>query len=177
MRRVVTRCDARGRDGIVRHPAEEHPTSRTAATPAGVELRPAQPTDAPHVAELLGELGYPSPVDETRRRLVRLLESADDRIVVASRDGEPIGVGSVHRLNGLHDTNAIAFITALVVTERERGSGVGRALLAALEDAARGWGCERILVTSANRRADAHAFYERGGYEGTGRRFARALVP
>jgi GNAT superfamily N-acetyltransferase len=96
-------------------------------------------------------------------------------VLVASRDGEPIGVGSVHRLHGLHDTSAIAFITALVVTERERGTGVGRALLEALEDSARDWGCERILVTSANRRVEAHAFYERGGYEGTGRRFARAL--
>jgi GNAT superfamily N-acetyltransferase len=66
-------------------------------------------------------------------------------------------------------------ITALVVAESARGAGVGRRLVDRAVDTARGWGCERIMLTTHVRRADAHAFYERIGFELTGRRYARAL--
>ena len=34
-----------------------------------------------------------------------------------------------------------------------------------------------LAVTTHERRADAHAFYQRIGFEQTGRRFGKALVP
>jgi GNAT superfamily N-acetyltransferase len=140
-----------------------------------LEIRDATPEDAERIALLLGELGYPTESHDTRERLVRLLGSPSDRSIVAELQGEVVGLGCVHRMYGLHDEQAIALIMALVVGERARGGGVGRKVLGALEDVARAWGCERILVTSANRRVEAHAFYERGGYAFTGRRFARSL--
>ena len=59
--------------------------------------------------------------------------------------------------------------------EAQRGQGIGRALLEAMEGEARRRGCELLFLTTAERRADAHAFYERAGLEHTGRRYSRRL--
>ena len=67
-------------------------------------------------------------------------------------------------------------VTVLVVAERARRRGVGTALAAALEREARKRGCDRLVLGSAERRADAHAFYARLGYAHTGRRFVKVLA-
>jgi GNAT superfamily N-acetyltransferase len=64
---------------------------------------------------------------------------------------------------------------ALVVDEAHRGQGIGRALFDAVEQEARLRGCELIYLTTAERRDDAHAFYERLGLEYVGRRYLRTL--
>jgi GNAT superfamily N-acetyltransferase len=71
----------------------------------------------------------------------------------------------------------IAMIVALVVGEETRRAGVGRRLVERAEEQARIWRCGRIMVTSAERRAEAHAFYEHLGYDYTGRRFAKVIGP
>jgi hypothetical protein len=37
-------------------------------------------------------------------------------------------------------------------------------------------GCTRVAVVTAHHRSDAHAFYERLGYEHTGRRYGKSLA-
>jgi GNAT superfamily N-acetyltransferase len=103
--------------------------------------------------------------------------TARDAVYVTSEtgDSEALGVVALHRFSGLHDDADIALITALVVAERARGRGVGRSLVDAAIAAARRWGCTRLLVTTHVRRADAHAFYERIGFEFTGRRYVMML--
>jgi predicted N-acetyltransferase YhbS len=54
--------------------------------------------------------------------------------------------------------------------------GVGAELVRALERRAAAAGAGKIVVTSATRRADAHAFYEKLGYERTGLRFGKSVV-
>jgi GNAT superfamily N-acetyltransferase len=101
--------------------------------------------------------------------------SASVFVASAGEDSEVIGMVSVHRFSALHDDADVALITALVVAERARGGGVGRQLVDRAVDTARSWGCTRLLVTTHVRRADAHAFYERIGFELTGRRYAKTL--
>jgi len=146
-----------------------------------MQIRPASADDATALASLLGELDYPSEADRVRSRLVRLLgagdASAGDAVFLATDDGDAgvVGLLSVHRFYALHDDAPVALITALVVSERARGRGVGRALVERAVDTARRWECTRLLVTTHVRRAGAHAFYERIGFEFTGRRYARAV--
>jgi GNAT superfamily N-acetyltransferase len=45
----------------------------------------------------------------------------------------------------------------------------------ALEDEARRRGGRVMVLNTAHRRADAHAFYEALGYQHTGRRYAKEL--
>jgi len=73
-----------------------------------------------------------------------------------------------------HDRPAARLI-ALVVAERFRRRGVARELVQAAEAEARALGCSSIVLTSADHREDAHAFYLAAGYDQTGRRFAKEL--
>ncbi|HEX7879751.1 MAG TPA: GNAT family N-acetyltransferase, partial [Candidatus Eisenbacteria bacterium] len=52
--------------------------------------------------------------------------------------------------------------------------GIGTLLLVAGEAALVARGADTIVVTTANHRADAHAFYEKSGYTFTGRRYVKA---
>jgi len=66
-------------------------------------------------------------------------------------------------------------LTALVVRADMRGRGVGRTLVAAVERWAAARGADRLVLTTALHRAEAPAFYERLGFEHTGRRYARRI--
>ena len=65
----------------------------------------------------------------------------------------------------------------MVVDEAVRGRGIGAELVRAAERALGERGCYMIEVTSHVRRADAHRFYERLGYEKTSVRLTRELDP
>ena len=131
--------------------------------------------DASAVASLLGELGYPTTPELARERLGALAGDDDAVLLAADASGKVLGLIAIHRMPVLHGRGVVAYVTALVTASSARGRGVGRALLDAAESWARERGCGRLTVTSAERRADAHAFYEACGMPYTGRRFAKPL--
>ena len=137
-------------------------------------IRDARPSDAEAIAGLLVQLGYPAEPAEVETRLDRL-RIVGDRIVVAEVDRTIAGLVHLQVSPAIERERPAAKIGALVVDETHRGQGIGRALLDAMEAEARLRGCELLYVTTAERRDDAHAFYERVGLEHTGRRYARAL--
>jgi GNAT superfamily N-acetyltransferase len=128
-----------------------------------MEIRPALPEDATMIAELLAALGYPSPPEEVRRRLITL----DDSDCVLLTEG---GLIALHRIPRLAEGDPLARITALVVAPERRAKGVGRELLRAAEDVARRWGCHMLEVSSSRRpeRDAAHSFYPSEGFEDAG---------
>jgi GNAT superfamily N-acetyltransferase len=142
--------------------------------PSAVEVRPARPDDADALAALLAALGYPTAPADAAARLAALPPS-DDGVLLAMAAGVPVGLVGLHRFATIHAPAPVCYITALVTAAAARGQGVGRRLLEAAERWAIARGCSRIVVTSAEHRADAHAFYERCGYPYTGRRFAKAI--
>ena len=138
-------------------------------------IREARPDDAAAIAGLLGQLGYPAAADEVAPRIAALL-AAGDRLLVAELDGKIVGLADLHVSPSLEYDRPAGKLAALVVDERYRGVGVGRALVEAMEAEARARGCAVFFVTTAERRADAHAFYQRIGLEHTGRRYAKTLA-
>ena len=130
-----------------------------------MHIRDVNLDDAPAVATLLTELDYPTTTDQAVERIRAINAYEDGRSLVASDDdGNVIGLVAAHVMRAMmtHDAPS-ALITAMVVSSSARGSGVGRALIAAIEQWLHERGCERSTVGTANRRADAHAFYERLG--------------
>lgn len=139
-------------------------------------IRPAAANDAPAIAALVEQLGYHSTVSEIEERIARLGAAPNDLLLVAESAG--VGVVGVLALNyrlSLHRQRDIATITSLVVDERRRGAGVGARLVRAAEREARERGCGQVQVDTHNRRDDAHRFYERIGFEHTGRRYVRKV--
>jgi N-acetylglutamate synthase-like GNAT family acetyltransferase len=136
-----------------------------------VNVRPAAAGDAAAIATLLEQLGYPASVELVRARLDRL----DAEALVAEDAGAVVGLAAVQIMHVLEHDAPVGRLTALVVREDARRRGVARALLSAVETRARDAGCERLHVTSAERRADAHEAYLALGFARTGLRFGKAL--
>jgi len=140
--------------------------------PVPVTIRLATDGDAPAMASLLAHLGYPADPADLPDRLRRMRAAGDDAFV-AEVDGAAAGLATVHSRTVLHVARPVAQLTALVVPPEMRGRGVGRALVAEAERWAMARGADRLVVTTALHRADAPLFYERLGFEHTGRRYVR----
>jgi GNAT superfamily N-acetyltransferase len=127
-------------------------------------VRPLRLEDAPVVAVLAGQLGYPSTTEDIERRF-RLLDGSPLDALFGVETEEAVLVGWVHvqRHHSL-ELDPYALVVALVVDERFRGSGVGRALLEATEQWARDHGLTGIRVRSNITRERTHRFYEQRGY-------------
>jgi GNAT superfamily N-acetyltransferase len=137
-------------------------------------VREPKDSDAPQIAPLLGQLGYPSTPQEVASRLEALrTDGAATRIWIAELDGSVVGVATARQFLGLHVTPPVAWLTMLVVEERVRGRGVGRRLVAEAEAWARAIGATRLSLTSAVHRKEAHQFYLNLGYQQTGVRLAK----
>lgn len=132
----------------------------------------AESRDGPALAALLGEVGYPATRAAAARRLDVLLRHDGSTVLVAVDDERVIGFGSLHVFPVLHEDAPRGQITALVVSQSFRNRGIGRMIVSGLEEVARANGVGRIVVATANHRADTHRFYENLGYEHIGRRYA-----
>jgi GNAT superfamily N-acetyltransferase len=83
--------------------------------------------------------------------------------LVGYRDGTPVCGGGLKRL-----PDGACEIKRMYVVPRARRAGVARALLAALEDAARGLGYRTVRLDTGSRQPHAQAFYEASGYRRVG---------
>jgi GNAT superfamily N-acetyltransferase len=79
--------------------------------------------------------------------------------IVGYRDGEPICCGGIKRLDEQH-----CELKRMYVAPAARGSGVGRVLLHALEDAARSLGYTVARLDTGPAQAGAQHLYESDGY-------------
>jgi N-acetylglutamate synthase-like GNAT family acetyltransferase len=148
--------------------------SRPGMQPA-VAVRPARLDDAPALVSLLAELGYSTDADTLKRRRDALVADPAVTVLVAERDGRVVGLASMHVMP-LIERAPLARLSAIVVAADERRAGIGRALVERVESEARARGCERLELTSAERRADAHAFYRDLGFEPASQRFIKSLA-
>jgi len=143
---------------------------------AQVEIREAVLTDAPEVARLLALLGHAVSPGTAEARLAAFRESGE-HVLVATRNGSEslLGAVTLHVTPVMHRIGPIGRFTAVVVDESARGQGIGTILIKAAESFLASQGCAMIEVTSNKKRTDAHAFYERLGYESTSFRFAKKV--
>ena len=89
--------------------------------------------------------------------------------VLARRDGQPVATGRlVARDDGVGVLGRIAVIAS------ERGTGLGVAVMRALEDNARELGLDRIELHA---QTHALAFYQRLGYSPVGEEYVEAGIP
>jgi len=137
-------------------------------------IRDARAEDAPTIAALLAQLGYPTDAAAVEERLERL-RIVGDRVLVADADGGVLGLAHLQVTPALERDRPAGRLAALVVDEQRRGHGIGRALVDAAETEARLRGCGLLYLTASDGREDAHAFYERVGLEQSGRRYSRTL--
>ena len=127
-------------------------------------IRCARTYDAPALAALCDELGYPATRQQVVTRLAAIEASPTAKVFVAE-DSHGIVIGWLHIVQTPHlvddDT---AEILGLVVADGTRGRGIGAALLDAAETWSRARGARELCVRSRVERERAHGFYERAGF-------------
>jgi GNAT superfamily N-acetyltransferase len=120
--------------------------------------------DAPDLAALSTQLGYPASADEIAGRLSRLLSRAEHLLRVAESPGGEV-IGWVHaEERQILESPAWCEIMGLVVDAAHRDRGAGRALVEAVEAWARERGLRTVKVRSNVTREESHPFYLRLGY-------------
>ena len=140
-----------------------------------VPVRPCLLADAPAVAELATELGYPTDAAQASGRLEWLLGRGEDAVFVVEEDGAVAGWIHVRETRAL-ESEPMAEIAGLVVTAPRRGRGLGKALVRAGLAWAAGRGLPTVRVRSNVVRAETHRWYQAAGFEAikTQRVFSRS---
>jgi GNAT superfamily N-acetyltransferase len=138
-------------------------------------IRMAESSDAEAIAVLMGELGYPTRAAEMQMRLEPILRDSRYRTFVAVRDGKICGMIGTFCHHSYEHNNVGGRILALVVTEKMREEGIGRALIRVAENDFTERNVTRVAVNTRFTREDAHRFYEGVGYTRNGFRFVKTL--
>jgi ribosomal protein S18 acetylase RimI-like enzyme len=145
-------------------------------------IRPSRPEDRAALLALIVELQEHErrlhdglrPGHEIAEAYLAYLEHhlrvGEGELLVAERDGEVVGFIAhlVERYDGPEETpdsGVFALVSDLCVSERRRGQGIARALLAAAEAYARGKGLARLRVEVLSANREAAAAYRRFGFE------------
>lgn len=135
-------------------------------------IRELSPDDLTAVAGLLRELAEHAHaaldasldhLEEVLRAMLRQPESYTNLVAVS--DGAVIGLLSMVSYKSFYHRTGTALINELVVTERARGLGVGRALVARAVAAARAADMDEIEVGTERSNQSAQAFYKRSGFD------------
>jgi|HubBroStandDraft_6_1064221.scaffolds.fasta_scaffold101519_2 GNAT superfamily N-acetyltransferase len=142
------------------------PSAEANSKKSALTIRTPEPADYARLAELAGELGYPSTADDLARRLAGLGKiSPQHAVFVAQRAGEPIAGWICVAVQGTIESDPHVEITGFVVGSEFRSQRIGEQLLARAEAWARERGANTVRLRSNAIRDRAHAFYLREGYE------------
>jgi len=143
---------------------------------APVTVRPATLDDAPHVAALATQLGYPTTRDEIPARLAAVAADPHHTVQVAECRSDVVGWIHVYVRKTLA-RDGDAEIGGLIVDESYRGRGIGKRLVEQALAWARQKGCHTVIVRSNVVREDTAQFYLGLGFETIKRQavFRRAL--
>jgi GNAT superfamily N-acetyltransferase len=98
----------------------------------------------------------------------RVAADPGQHLVVAERDGRPVGVLQLSVIPGLSRRGTTRSIIEAVRVQRDaRGDGLGTRLMEWAVEESRRLGCTLVQLTSDATRTDAHRFYERLGFTGS----------
>ena len=114
------------------------------------------------LAELIGLLNAQYPGRAARPGSVTTAEemvAPHGAFLVGYEDGRPIAIGGVRRLE-----DGVCEIKRMYVVSEARSRGAGRALLAALEDAARELGYERVRLDAGPAQRHSRELFAASGY-------------
>lgn len=142
-----------------------------------MNIRTATAHDAEALAILLDVLGFPVSPKDVPARLQRYEAEGNGRVLVAEADGPVVGFAAMEISHPIHYAAPVCHLSAFAVLPDYQGRGIGRGLLERVESIARRHGCRHMVVTSAEHRQDAHAFYQAIGWRYTGRRLGKDIKP
>lgn len=137
-------------------------------------IRAAALNDIPSLHTLFVQLGYQTEPENLKRHINDANTSFT--MLVAEAEQQVCGVIVVNFITPVHENGLWALISALVINESARGTGIGQKLLIAAEQHALDKSCTQIELSSSEKRVRAHNFYENNGYKEVRKRFVKHLA-
>ncbi|WP_312996097.1 GNAT family N-acetyltransferase [Leclercia sp.] len=137
-------------------------------------IRAAALKDISSLQTLFLQLGYQTDPEKLTRHITEANNSFN--LLVAEAEQDVCGVIVVNFITPVHESGLWALISALVINESARGTGIGQKLLIAAEQHALDKGCTQMELSSSERRVRAHHFYENNGYKEVRKRFVKLLA-
>lgn len=132
-------------------------------SPAGPVIRVAEIGDVAGLSPLLDHLGYRVDAGTLTERFAAVSRRPDHRLLIAEAASGLVGFAHAFLRPAIEKPVEVV-VQALVVDPACRGTGLGRRLMAGIEDWARGLDVGSVALYSRIDRSDAHAFYGRLGY-------------
>jgi ribosomal protein S18 acetylase RimI-like enzyme len=132
--------------------------------PPPIEVRRAQPSDAPAVAQLLhdfnGEYDDSTPgVSSLTERLGELLADGEVTVLLAEAE-QPLGFALLRLRPSLWSKAADAYLEELYVVPERRGEGIGGSLLDTAIELTRQMGADHFELTTGEDDRAAISLYE-----------------
>jgi len=142
-----------------------------------MSIRRIEIVDFPELYSLLTQLMTKGPLDRTRMEAAfrDILGDPSVRIGVFDDGQELLGMITVSVHSTLHHFGRVALIDEMVVTEKARRQGVGKAMVNWAKIQAKELGANAVELHSAEFRQNARAFYESLGFNHKGSVFSTKL--
>lgn len=143
-----------------------------------MKIRKADAADISALAVLMEELGYPTSVENMKKRFAYIDAHSDYCTLVASYKGKIVGMAGLVKSFYYEKDGCYVRITALIVDSDYHNIGIGTKLVEASEKWARSKGASVLALNSGNRteRLKAHSFYRRTGFAETSIGFVKELA-
>ena len=138
-------------------------------------IRAPEAGDIEALADLMTQLGYETRASEMKMRMETILANKNYATLVAVSEGKVCGMIGTYTCYTYEHNSPSARILALVVSDKMRGRGIGRALIAAAEKDLAQKNIRRVAVNTHFERTRAHEFYEKLGYTKNGFRLVKEL--
>jgi GNAT superfamily N-acetyltransferase len=131
-----------------------------------IQIRNAKLSDAESIALLINQLGYPTSVDQMKKRLESLAQEKNYRTLVAVSDQLVVGLLGMSINLFWEQDGSYVRVQVLVALESHRGQGIGKLLIQNCEAWAREVNASAIYLNCGNRaeREVAHIFYKQMGF-------------
>jgi GNAT superfamily N-acetyltransferase len=105
-------------------------------------------------------------VADCQKVLKQLKKYPGAELVVAEDEGEVVGTTFYAVLPAFaHQTRPFCIVEYVVVDEKLRSKGIGKALMDYCKERAKAAGCYKIMLASSKFRTRAHKFYRSLGYQ------------
>lgn len=133
-------------------------------------IRRAAAQDAPAIERLYRELVSDPHVHVDPGQVAALSESPANVLLVAEADGVICATALLTVCaDVMYRTQPFGVVENVIVAESMRGRGIGRRLLARVEQMAAA-DCTKLMLLSAASRQDAHVFFQQCGFNGDAKR-------
>ncbi|MFD0618598.1 GNAT family N-acetyltransferase [Paenibacillus sp. GCM10027629] len=142
-----------------------------------IKVRKAGIEDANDLSKFFIEyVGTDSNIEKMQYQLEIISKQPNYLVAVASNDEKVIGTAmGIVCLDIVGECQPYMLVENVVVSSTYQGKGIGKTLMATLEDFASKMNCSYIILASSENREQAHKFYESVGYLGTKTGFIKRM--